>query len=150
MRPDNKGLFAMLLAVTIVVAIGGVVILSTAHPTTLPIALPIPAGTVVDDPYNVSFTVSGGIGRLVGAWHSERGGLVWVYPSNSPPSGTYNLPCIGFAPWDGTVNVSLLPGTYTMQFEDVGGASVLITQTIRLVYPGEPPGTNETMVTGGC
>ncbi len=103
MRPDNRALAAILLAVVVLVAIGGAVVFLTALPSTLPIS----AGTVVNqNAYTVTFAVSGGLGRLVGSWYANHGGIVWIYPSDSPP-GLMLLPCIMNAPWNGTANVSL-------------------------------------------
>jgi hypothetical protein len=152
MKADTKAMLAILVAVIAVLALGGAIIVLSEHPTVLPTTLPIPAGTVIRQAeYNATFTVSVGIGRVVGAWYADHGGDVWIYPSNSPPSGVYEMPCVGFAHWSGTVNVSLVPGTYTIDFQFGGPAvSVSITQAIRVVYPGEPPGTNGTLTSGGC
>jgi hypothetical protein len=97
MKPENKVVAVILSAFAVVVAFGGAYLLTTSQP--LPASLPILAGTEIDHAeYNVSFTVVGGLGRLTGAWYADHGGLIWIYPSNSPPCGIYNLPCISSAP----------------------------------------------------
>jgi len=141
---------------TAAVAIAAVVVVVGSAYFFLPRAvtsLPLPAGTVITKQgFNVTFTVSGTPGRLAGAWYANHGGLIWIYPSNSPPSRVMFLPCIVYMPWNGTADVSLAPGTYTMEF-DAGfpEGTFVVTRTIQLVYPGGDNATsNATLLASWC
>jgi hypothetical protein len=152
MKSENRAVLIIIVAVVVVVGIGAMYFLLT--PASLPTTLPIPTGTAIRQfGYNVTFTVSGGPGRLVGAWYADHGGVIWVYPSDSPPD--IILPCIIYGPWNGTADVSLAPGAYTILFNpgppgNVPVGSFVITQPIRLVYPGWAPGVNRTILVSRC
>jgi hypothetical protein len=60
------------------------------------------------------------------------------------------MPCLWGGPWHVTANVSLVPGTYILAFHPFGDGTFAINQTIHLVYPGDPPGTNVTMLASRC
>ena len=114
------------------VAVVGSVIALTAQtappgPGTLPMALPIPAGTVlrISDWRNVNgtivngsialFTVHAPGGRLVGKYYINSG---YLYPFPSP--GTpweFGCPAGGSPPGTKSLNNPLAPGTYALWFQ---------------------------------
>ncbi|HYM40607.1 MAG TPA: hypothetical protein VEY12_10810 [Thermoplasmata archaeon] len=151
MKPENGALLVIVVAVVVVavvIALG----IGEPRPTRLPTTLPIPAGTVIDPfGYNVSFAVVGGIGRVVGAWYANRGGAFVIDPSDVPlPTFSHGSPCGNpMVPWNGTLNVSLRPGTYAMGFWPMAqGGTFVVTKTILLGYPGDSlSATNTTYLT---
>jgi hypothetical protein len=155
MRVQNRPLLVLLacVAVVLVVVLGTVFYLSRSPGGA---TLSIPAGTVITRlPYSVSFTVTGGVGRLVGAWDANGVSVVAVAWSNYTWSWGPHFPCVASGPWNGTANVSLVPGTYTMTF-GAGtfgwkpGGTLTVAQPIRVVYPGVAPGTNQTLLANWC
>ena len=96
----------------------------------------------------------GGVGRLVGAWYGEQASLVAIAWSNYTWSPGSHVRCFN-AKWSGMVNTSLVPGTYTMVFDPDSwgmryGGTFNVTRTIHLVYPGNSPGTNQTLLASWC
>jgi len=135
--------------VTVVVVVGSAYFFLPRRAT----SLPLPAGTVISNHgFNVTVAVSGTPGRLVGAWYANHGGMIWIYPSDSPPSRLMFLPCIASRPWNGTADVSLAPGTYTMEFDaGFSQGTFVVTRTIELVYPGGDNSTsNGTLLASWC
>ncbi len=148
MKPGNRALLVVVVAVVVVTAIGGAYFLLTGPPTSLPIS----AGTVLGGGYAVRFTVSGRVGRFIGAWHLDRGGIVTIVWSNySGPPVPGPQGCLTNGSWDEYANFSLVPGTYIMSFVPVGpGGTLLVTQTLQILYPGDAPGTNGTILASWC
>ncbi len=138
MRRDRKLLLVVVVAFVAVAAVAGAYFFIVGVPGTLP----IPAGTVIKGQYNVTFTVSGGPAQLVGAWHDDGGGLIIVIPTDQPCAVCVIHPrgCTPSGLWDETANVSLAPATYRMTV--FPGGPLVVTQTIRLVYPGTSPGVS--------
>lgn len=154
MKPENRALLAVVVAVIVLISVVGAVIFLTALPT----RLPIPAGTVVrltpysDSSFTVRFTVAEPSGRLVGRWFADRGGVVTIHWANrSDPYRGAMLPCIILGrPWHGTANVSLVAGDYIMEFSWFLWDNITVEQSIQLVYPGEAPSTNQTLIASLC
>lgn len=154
MKLKNRPLVILVacVAVALVVVLAAVFFLSTSPggPT-----LPIFAGTRIPmSNYMVNFTVSGGVGRLVGAWYAQQASLIAIAWSNYTWPWGPHIRCFN-GNWSGTVNVSLVPGRYTMVFgpDDWGmksGGLFNITETVELVYPGDSPGTNQTLLANWC
>ncbi len=148
MRPRTRGLVITSVAVLVVAVVVGSAYFYLPRPAT---SLPLSSGTLITKyGFNLTFAVAGGPGRLVGAWYANHGGMIWVYPSNSRPPRVMFLPCIGSRPWNGTADVSLGTGLYTMEFDAFPGGTFLITRTIQLVYPGDTPTSNSTLLASWC
>ena len=137
-------------AVILAVAIASIFYLATGPG---PRTVLIPAGTVIEKAgYTVAFTVSGGPGRLVGAWFANLGGIVSVYRWGPPV--ILLLPCIRYAPWPGSANVSLAPGSYTLSlrpgFSGQNSGTIEVSREIQVLYPGDAPGINGTILASWC
>ncbi len=134
---------------TAIVVVGGVIALTApTSPGTLPMALPIPAGTViritnitavngtaVNDSI-ATFTVAPPGGRLVGAVHMN-GGTLEPYPSPWVPV----MLCPYIPPAMISLNQSLDPGTYGLWIVCRMGLPtptnpiiINVTETIQVVY----------------
>lgn len=151
------GVAIVVLTVAVFVVLGVVIgLMSSARGPPPPTSLPIPAGTVISQAgYNVTFLVSGGPARLVGSWYADHGGFVTVCSWNRNISCGFMIPhCVGYPPGNGTANVSLAPGTYSMRFSPgppgAPNGTFVVTQTIRLVYPGDSPGATAVIWFSGC
>jgi len=108
----------------------------------------IPAGTVVDrSGATIDFTVAGGPGRLIGRWHATRGGWLWLNP---PSNWASQLLCIDHRDWNGTANVSLWPGRYTLLVSPGPQGQVIVTETIRVAYPGDRNATDHAFFASWC
>ncbi len=150
MKREHKALSLIGLAVAVVVGLVSVNFLGVPSGP----GLFIPAGTVVSYPgFKANFTVAGGPGRVVGAWHANDGGAFMIFPSDLHLGRIMDgipievSPCLGHVPWNGSVDVSLAPGTYTIAFGTYDpGFDFFITQTIQVIYPGDSPGTNGTRI----
>lgn len=140
MRPDNRAVLVVLVAVLVVVAIAGAAIFLTALPT----SLPIPAGTTFTgnsvQTWLVHFNVSAMDVRLTGAWSAFDGfgapALVIVAGTvGRPPDVAYRCPALGnWTQRDGSINESVDPGPHTLYWSGCFAASrVVITDTVRLV-----------------
>ncbi len=140
MKSENRALAVILVAVTVVVAVGGALIFLTAFPTTLP----IPAGTTftgnVTQTWLVHFNVSAANARLVGAWTAYDG---FGYPALAVVDGTVGRPpdylyrCPALPRWtqtNGSLDLSVAPGPHTLYWGGCFAASrVVITETVQLV-----------------
>lgn len=140
MRPENRALLVVLVAILVVVSIGGAVILLTELPTTLP----IPAGTTFTgnsvQTWLVHFNVSAMDSRLVGAWTAFDGygvpALVVVSGTvGRPPDTAYRCPLLqNWTQRSGSVNISVDPGAHTLYWSGCFAASrVVITEGVRLL-----------------
>jgi hypothetical protein len=140
MRPNNKALLAMLVAVAIVVSIGGAAIFLTA----LQASLPIPAGTTfignTTQTWIVHFNVSATGGRLVGAWIAFDGTgdptlVVLDGIHTRPPDYMYSCqPLQHWTEYNGSIDAAVNPGTHTLYWGPCFGAlKIVITETIRVV-----------------
>ncbi len=110
----------------------------------------IPAGAEIPrEGYHVPFGVAGDTGRLVGSWLASQGGLIWIYPADSPPSGVYSLPCTAARLWEGTFNLSLLRGIYTMSISSLGG-NFTVTATMTVLFPGNGTAGRGGMLASWC
>ncbi len=140
MRADNRALVAVLVALIIVISIGGAVIILTALPT----SLPVPVGTTFTEnatqTWLVHFSVSATGSRLVGAWTAYDGSgfpsLVVVDGTvGRPPDYVYRCPLI--QPWteyNGSLDVAVDSGPHTLFWSGCFAASrVVITEAVQLV-----------------
>jgi hypothetical protein len=137
MKPENKALLVIIVAVVVVVGVVGTYLLVAVLPTTLSLpvySLPLSEGPV-SGRFFVHFDVVGGNAELVGAWYWPEGGAVFVRPANDTRP-FFTAGCV--QPWNGTISQSFVPGHYTMLFDQWGQGRIVITQTLRLVYPGSP------------
>ncbi len=109
----------------------------------------ISVGTLVNrSGARIGFTVEGGPRRLVGRWHATQGGFLWLNPPDS--AGFRNMPCIAARDWNGTANVSLRPGRYSLLVSPNPPGPLVLTETIRIVYPGGRNATNHAFFASGC
>ena len=109
----------------------------------------VPAGTVVDQSgATIEFTVAGRPGQLVGRWHATQGGVLWLNP---PDFGSLrSSPCIADRDWNGTANVSLWPGRYTLAIVPNPQGSLIVTDTLRVLYPGDRNATDHAFFASAC
>jgi len=107
------------------------------------------AGTVIDSSgATIEFTVAGEPGRLVGRWHAAQGGFLWLNP---PDFGSpHMMTCIAARDWNGTANVSLWPGHYTLAIVPTPQGSLTVTGTFRVLYPGDRNATDHAFFASGC
>ena len=109
----------------------------------------LPPGTVIDSSgATIEFTVAGEPGRLVGRWHATQGGFIWLNP---PDFGSpHMMTCIGVRDWNGTADVSLWPGRYTLAIVPNPQGSLIVTGTFRVLYPGGRNATDHAFFASGC
>ena len=150
MKPENRAraVPALCLTIVLVVTIASIFSLSITPSTSA--SLPLPAGTVIRPPYLVAeFTVDGGPASLLGAWYMDHGGYVWVIEAGRT-HGPFDPVCgPPMPPWNGTLIVGLLPGTYLVVFAPNPHGTIVITQAVA-VYPGASWWTEENLVSTGC
>lgn len=151
MKPERRGLAipAACFATILVVVVVSIVYLSTLP--TLPTSLPVPAGIAIGPPgLELNVTIEGQPADLVGAWHADRGGLFWVSAWHVSP-GPIRPVCAASPDWRGSVNVSLLPGSYLVGLSpNPNGGTIVITEAIRLVYPASSPVASGFVEGEGC
>lgn len=137
---------------TAIVVVGGVIALTApTSPQTLPMALPIPAGTVIRitnitvangtlvNASIATFTVPASGGRLVGAVYMVTGGTLVPYPSPWVP--VFGCPFY-IRPDKVIFNDSLDPGTYGLWIvcepqrppTPANPIIINVTETIQVVY----------------
>ncbi len=143
MRPQNRALAVILLAVLVVVATGGALVFLAALPGALPTTLPIPTGTVfrgnATQTWVLHFNVSGTGLRIVGAWTAYDG---HGFPALELRNGTVGRPpdylfrCPPLQPWteaNESIDTTVNPGPYTMYWGACFSASTIqITQAVQL------------------
>ena len=143
MRPENRALLVIFLAFAVVVTpVGAYLLLTSSVP---PSSIPVPAGTTFTSAqalnWTAHFTVGAAGGTLVGAWTAYNGSgfliLVVVNGTVSRPSGPVVCPLVVYV-WqerNGTVDVPLAPGPYTMYWSAgycSSAQSIVVTRTIQL------------------
>ena len=145
MKPENRALLTVVLAIVLVTSVIGAYLLLT--PSAPPNSLPILAGTAFTANESVGwvahFTVGAAGGTLVGAWTAYDGsgflGLDVVNGTVSKSPNVFLCPRIIVFRWaerNGTVDVSLVPGPYTVYWTAGYCASaqqIVVTQTIEVV-----------------
>lgn len=145
MKPEDKALLAVVLAM-IVVATAGAAYFVFAEPP-VPVTLPVPGGATFTSNATVHwaahFTVGASGGRLVGAWTAYHGqGDLELIVANGTvpkpaPGGIYECPALFL--WNernGTVHMLLGPGAYTIYWNTgscASAAQIMVTQTIQVV-----------------
>ena len=142
MKPENRALLGLVVAVVVVTgAVGGYLLLSTP-----PTGLPIPAGTVFSmnetEQWAVHFSVGPSGGRLTGAWTAYDGigyvGLVVVNGTVNKPSPPVPLHCPllqSWTEWNATISRTLHPGAFTVYWNTgfcAAAERIVVTQTIQL------------------
>ena len=146
MKPEDRALVVAVLAIVLVVAPIGAVLLLT--PPALPTSLPVPAGTAftVSDSVNwtVHFRVPSAGGTLVGAWTAYDGlgavGLIVVNGTVSRPFPPQIL-CQLLPRWavqNGSVDRALAPGAYTVYWNTgycAYASQIVVTQAIQILPP---------------
>ncbi len=144
MKPEDRALIVIVLAVAIVVAplTAYVLLVPQGHPT----FLPIPAGTTfsLDQSANWTARITVGLagGILIGAWTAFNGlgfvtlGVTTGSVSKSPPIALCPYVIIPWAQRNGTEDLPLSPGSYTLYWT-TGSCSwarvIVVTQTIQLI-----------------
>ncbi len=152
MRPENRALLVISTAVVVVVAVCGAFIMWVGAPGVLPIpgGLLVPSGTVIrQSGFNVTFTISGGSGRIVGAWSADWGGMVTMCPVRSECRLNFPRCPPANITWDMSVDASFVSGPWIMAFYPSGGGAFVITQTLRVVSPGVSPSADGTFWQSG-
>ncbi len=144
MKPQNRALAVILLAILVVVATGGALVFLAALPGALPTSLPILTGTVfrgnATQTWVLHFNISGTGLRLVGAWTAYDGH--GFPPALELRNGTVERPpdylfrCPPLQPWaeaNGSIDTAVSPGSHTMYWGACSSASTIqITQAVQL------------------
>lgn len=144
MKPENRALLILVLAVVVVAAVGGAYFCVT--PQGLPTMLPIPEGTTfsLNDTWSwvAYFNVTATGARLVGAWTAYLGagdpGLIVVNGSVAAPGGPFFLHgCPRLRLWstyNGTIDQPVDFGPHTLFWSGgcSGASRIVVTETIRL------------------
>ncbi len=138
MKHESRALAVALLAVLVVVTIGGALV----YLDVLGTALPVPAGTVFAgsaiQTWSLHFNVSGSGSGLVGAWTAYHG---LGYPALVIVAGTVGRPDLPghcpilprWAEYNGSIDAWVPPGPHTVFWGICFGASeIVVTQPIRL------------------
>jgi len=151
MKPQNRARAVPIVCFTIVLVVAVASIFYISITPAVPTSLPLPVGTVIRPPYLVvKFIVEGGPANLLGAWYMDDGGYVWVIEA-SRTNGPFDPLCVpSEPPWNGTMIVALLPGSYLVVLAPSPHGTVVITQAVGLVYPGASWSTEESLVSTGC
>ncbi len=147
MRPENRALVNLTVAVAVIVGfVGGYLVLS---PYALGSSLPIPAGTVFSqndtEHWVAHFTVGPGGGRLTGAWTAyDVSGFVSLVVVNGTVDKPWPPPAIAcplLVVWqemNGTIDRALAPGSYTIYWSTgfcSTASQIRVTQAIQIESP---------------
>ena len=148
MVTERNPLVSIVIALVAVLLVAGVGAYYVA--TLPPPESHISAGTTIWPPgLEFPFTVQGPSATLLGAWYGNKGGLFWVVPENES-SGLLRPVCGASHPWSGQVNVSLLPGRYLVGFAPNPNGTIVVTESIHLVYPGRSEISHGLVEGEGC
>lgn len=144
MKPENRALLTVVLAIVVVTSVIGAYLVLT--PFAPPNSLPVLAGTAFTASDSMDWVAHVAVGptggTLVGAWTAYNGsgflGLDVVNGTVPKPPNVLLCPRIvlRWAERNGTVDVSLAPGPYTVYWTAGYCASaqqILVTQTIEVV-----------------
>ncbi len=147
MKPEDKALLLIVLAVVVVATAGAAYVFILAGPPSP--TLPVAAGTVftanMTEHWAAQFTVGPSGGRFVGAWTAYQGaGLIVLIVVNGTVSKSWPPPAIfcpllvSWAQQNGSIDRSLAAGTYTAYWS-TGYCStatrIEVTQTLQVVGP---------------
>lgn len=148
MKPENRALLVIVMAVVAIAAVGGGYFLVT--PST-PMTLIVPWGTVFEAPSTdaeFDFNVTPPGGTFVGAWASTGPTCVMVFPfgasiphsiianciAQGVSSGTFNMNLMSSAPGEANLTSSAPGEEYMLAFLSDSIVTVRVTQTIQVVY----------------
>ncbi len=145
MKPEDKALLLIVLAVVVVATAGTayVFVLAASSSPTLPVA----AGTVftanLTEHWAAHFTVGPSGGRLVGAWTAYQGaGLIGLIVVNGtvskpwPPPVAFCPAMMAWAQQNGSIDRSLASGPYTIYWSTGYCSTAMrieVTQTLQVV-----------------
>ena len=163
MKPENKALALMTVAIAAVVIAGavGIDFLPPAAygPSNFPTSLPLLAGSLLhfwplqpnqEGTFVVPFDVAYPSGRFMGRWYADHGGWLSICETNS--TCLLLMPHVRYCdvPWNGSMDVTLVAGSYVMQFYGPRWDNITIEESMRVAYPGNGVGTTGLSTYSAC